>query len=297
MKILLPLVAFSLLLTSCKTTVKNIHVEGLVTDSQSRKPIQGAKVIILSWKPSGFELDDIDYVKSEVITDKDGRFIATFERGLRLDIGVMADGYIIARSSLDELHNGTVNASLSLDRIDALHPETITTTMFENLFVGLRDYFANHDLKRTIALGINLKEGKSTEKQSEFDVWAERDEKNGFPDILCTPKSGGLIPIFEKDIKRSVLFEKYVAPSGGYLTHYKLLGNEAGFFVKSRDGESYGKLILKPEKTDVEGRDEIGVFKEYRIYFRVIYQPDGSPDLFTGVENVDLEQYLLNSIK
>ncbi|MGI0016668.1 MAG: hypothetical protein ACREBU_24860 [Nitrososphaera sp.] len=284
-------------MTSCESSVKDISIVGLVVNSHSRQRIKNAHVVILCWKPSDFGCDDIDYKKIELTTDQNGKFATTFERGIRLDLAVKAEGYEITKLSIPRLSKRNIDATITMKSLDRIvsQREVGTTRICDSLFVGFRDYHLSSG-KSTLTFGIDIQRGSTTNNKDEADLWAIRSKKDIYPSILITPEKGGLIPIYEKDIKVSLMFEKTSAPNEGYIDYYKLKGNEAGFFIKSKDGSSYGKLIIIPVKTEISSPYKDSYYEEHRLTFRLVYQPNGTNDLYVPQSDIDLEQYLLDTL-
>ncbi len=127
------------------------------------------------------------------------------------------------------------------------------------------------------------------------DIWFDKITREEQPKVIKTNKLGGVIPINFKEIKKSLLFEKIIAPNNGYLTRYKLEDNEEGFFVKCRDGKTYGKIILEKSAIDYSGPDGNGGYmKEFGKNISCLYQPNGTTNLSYQKEEIDLEDFLID---
>jgi hypothetical protein len=287
-----------MLLTNSCQEIKNISVSGVVTDVASKKPLANCEVVLLCWRSSTHA--GLYVEKAVIITNEQGQFTARFEQGMRIDLAAKAAGYQIYTQENAALTNRQVGFSVTLTKVINASP-TIVHSLDKSRFlehsqqpsIAIRDVYRQNRKLETIYFGINLKDGQTTSSKSEADIFGERDGSDLFPAILVASGNGGLLPIFREDLKKSIIYEMTEAPAAGYITRYKLKGNEAGFFVKLRDG-TYAKLILIPEKADSSVPYNGGYYLEYSLSFYWIYESNGSKNL-TVNPNVDLEEYLLNS--
>lgn len=301
MKRAISILLMILCLVCCNRSVKDIEIQGVVIDKISGKTIDGAKLMVLCWRWSKIEMNDEEYSKRELHTDKNGKFSMNFEMGHRLDIAAFAKGYEISRFS-QKLTKGTLDLTIEMEKVFGISPnvnvDEDSIRIFNNLFVGFRNYYQK-EKRFTEFWGIDFSKGISSNIESEADIWLKDD---GMVDsehfTLTSPPGGGLIPIYQSDITHSFKYEKKVAPDSGYLEKYKLNGREAGFFVKSKKNGNYGKLILLKNTTKGSVPVETGYYDEFNLNFELILQLDGTNNLnfiSTG-HDMDLEQYLLDTL-
>lgn len=67
---------------------------------------------------------------------------------------------------------------------------------------------------------------------------------NHVPTLSSLARPPHVSPLFARGYTHSPLFGSDQAPARGYFRRYVLRGNEAGFFVRTRDGRHYGKYVL-----------------------------------------------------
>ena len=151
------------------------------------------------------------------------------------------------------------------------------------------------DFKNAVTFGFDLKSLKTSTDTIQTDFWFRIENKEGQPTTIATSANGGLIPILDSDVSTSLLYEKTTAPTKGYVSTYKLTGSEAGFFVRCRDGKTYGKIILEKSAIDISSPDGQGNFyKEFGRNFSCLYQPNGTTNLTYSQTDIDLENFLVD---
>jgi 5-hydroxyisourate hydrolase-like protein (transthyretin family) len=289
--------------TSCHDR-KNIIVTGQIIDETTGKPITNAEVVVLCWYNRN--IDDASFNKQTLSTDNQGRFQAKFEKGHQLDVASKAHGYQPIRS-YNELIDNEIEVRLKLMRkeknqtVVAL-PSTDNrmSDLIENLpFMRVRIPVVKNgqglDFTNALTFGFDFKTLKKSSDTSQTDLWFKIENKEQQPSTIVTSVNGGLVPILENEIKSSLLFEKAIAPRAGYVRTYKLTGLEEGFFVRCRDGKTYGKIILKKSAIDTQSPDGKGsYYKEFGQNFSCLYQPNGTTDLTYSQTDINLEDFLLD---
>lgn len=290
-------------LASCQDR-NNIVVTGQVIDETTGKPISNAEVVVLCWY--NHNIDDASFNKQTLTTDKDGKYQAKFDKGHQVDVASKASGYQPNRS-YNELKDNEIEVNLKLtkkkenpDLVMLLNADNVTLDMNENFpFMRVRIPAVKNgqglDFKNAVTFGFDFKTLKTNSDTTQTDLWFRIENKEGQPTTIATSLNGGLIPILDSEIKSSLLYEKTLAPTTGYLTTYKLTGSEAGFFVRCRDGKTYGKIILEKSAIDISSPDGQGsYYKEFGKNFSCLYQPNGAPDLTYSQTDIDLEDFLVD---
>lgn len=298
------LIIFSLLiLNSCTNNQHNITVTGRVLDSETKKPIPNAEVVALCWYQ--INIDDATFKKKKTSTDKLGHYRFTFDVGYKVDIASKSPKHYPHRI-YNELSNNTLNVDFTLDsmRSDTSlivhlttmdYPENEETMPFIRQRIYSNSETEGLDFSNIEIWGYDFINSKNSPTNYNVDIWLKSVAKEEYPTTLLTSSKGGLIPILNKDIKSSLLFEKQVAPLEGYFTEYKLQGNEEGFFVKCRDGLTYAKILMEKSKIEISSPYKNGYYKEWGYNFGAIYQKDSSRT-FHYYMDIDLESFLVDYI-
>ena len=291
------------ILTSCQDR-KNIVVMGQVVDEVTGKPISNAEVVVLCWY--NHNIDDASFNKQTLTTDKDGKYQVKFDKGHQIDVASKAIGYQPNRS-YNELNDNEIEVNLKLTKKKE-NPDLVTLLNTDNSMLDLNENFPfmrvripavkngqGLDFKNALTFGFDFKTLKINSDTTQTDLWFRIENKEEQPTTIATSLNGGLISILDSEIQSSLLYEKTIAPITGYITTYKLTGSEAGFFVRCRDGKTYGKIILEKSAIDISSPDGQGShYKEFGKNFSCLYQPNGSTDLTYSQTEIDLENFLVN---
>jgi hypothetical protein len=291
------------ILTSCQDS-KNIVVTGQVVDETTGKPISNAEVVVLCWY--NHNIDDASFNKQTLTTDKDGKYQVKFDKGHQIDVASKAIGYQPNRS-YNELNDNEIEVNLKLTKKKE-NPDLVTLLNTDNVMLDLNENFPfmrvripavkngqGLDFKNALTFGFDFKTLKTNSDTTQTDLWFRIENKEGQPTTIATSLNGGLIPILDSEIQSSLLYEKTIAPTTGYVTTYKLAGSEAGFFVRCRDGKTYGKIILEKSAIDISSPDGQGShYKEFGKNFSCLYQPNATTDLTYSQTYIDLEDFLVD---
>ena len=278
---------------------KNIIVTGRISDEISGEPIPNAEVVILCWYSQS--IDNASFKKQTVRTDQDGNYKVNFDKGHQIDVASKMAGYNPNRS-YNELSDRVIKVNLKLSRIID-NPTLISIHSTDELirvpFMRIRIYSAENgkdlDFDKSETYGFDFKSMTTTLDTSQCDLWFKIERREGEPSTINTNRTGGIIAIFENEVKSSLLYEKSIAPKSGYVTEHKLNGNEIGFFVLCRDGRTYGKVILETSIIEISSPDgKGGYFKEFGKNLSCLYQPNGTSNLTYPNNNVDLEDFLVD---
>lgn len=290
-------------LASCQDR-NNIVVTGQVIDETTGKPISNAEVVVLCWY--NHNIDDASFNKQTVTTDNEGRYQAKFEKGHQVDVASKASGYQPNRS-YNELTDNEIEVNLRPTKKKE-NPDLVTLLNTDNVMLDLNENFPfirvripavkngqGLDFKNAVTLGFDFKTLKTNSDTTQTDLWFRIENKEGQPTTIATSLNGGLIPILGSEIKSSLLYEKTIAPTTGYVSIYKLTGSEEGFFIRCRDGKTYGKIILEKSAIDISSPDGQGsYYKEFGKNFSCLYQPNGTTDLTYSQTDIDLEDFLVD---
>ena len=290
-------------LASCQDR-KNIVVTGQVIDETTGKPIPNAEVVVLCWY--NHNIDDASFNKQTLTTDNEGKYQANFDKGYQVDVASKSTGYQPNRS-YNELKDNIIEVNLKLTK-EKENPDLVTLLNPDNVMPDLNENFSfmrvsipgikngkGVDFKNAMTFGFDFKSLTTHSDTIQTDLWFRIVKKEEQPTTIATPVNGGLIPILDSEIKSSLLYEKTIAPTTGYVTTYKLTGSEAGFFVRCRDGKTYGKIILEKSAIDISSPDGQGsYYKEFGKNFSCLYQTNGTTDLTYSQTDIELEDFLVD---
>lgn len=283
---------------------RNIIVTGQITDEQTGKPISKAEVVILCWYMNS--IDDASFKKQTVLTDLNGNYKVSFDKGHQVDVASKANGFLASRI-YNELDDNKIHVSLKLTRakdnptlIKYLSNEQVHINITDKTpFLRVRFYSVDTttilDLNNVETYGFDFRNQRTSTDTSKCDIWFQPIHKEEQPKVIVANAGGGILPVFANEIKSSFFYEKMTAPTTGYLHEYKLLGNEEGFFVLCRDGKTYAKLVFVKSENDISAPDgKGGIYKEFGKEFSCLYQPNGTTDLSYSTPDIDLENFLVD---
>ena len=289
-------------LSSCQQDKHNIVVSGIIS-TESGAPIPDAEVVVLCWFMHG--LDEASFEKQTLTTDKEGKYTARFSKGHQIDVASKAPGFQPGRL-YHELKNSNVVSNLQLSPttrnpslVALLNTSTDSSGDNDSVpLIKVRIYSGedeNLNLDNMETYGFDMKTLTINKDTTECDFWFSIERKNDQPGIIRAHGNGGIIPVYIADINSTFLFEKPIAPETGYVNHHLLNGSEEGFFVRCRDGRTFGKIILEKSLNDLSSPDgRGGWYKEFVRRFSCLYQPDGTTDLSYSQPDIDLEDFLVD---
>jgi hypothetical protein len=301
MKKLIAISIISIILTSCISEQHNIVVSGKILDSKTNIPISNAEVVALCWYQNN--IDDVTFTKKVTTTDKKGHYKLQFDKGYQIDIASKAENYNPNRI-YNKLDNNNLNVDLELTQMTNNNSLIVNLTTMnlrneDEAVPYLRQRLYSNpttnelDFSTAELWGYDFINSRNTPLIGSADIWLKSILKQEHSTVLIASSKGGIIPIYRDEVKNSLLFDKIEAPLNGYMEQYQLKGNEEGFFVRCRDGVTYGKLIMQKSKVDRSSPYENGYFKEWGYYFGSLYQSDSSR-IFDYYLEIDLEQYLVD---
>lgn len=296
------LLIYLVAITSCQDK-QNIVVTGKIIDERTGEPIPNAEVVVLCWYMNN--IDDASFIKQNLTADKSGNYKVNFEKGHQIDVASKANGYQPSRS-YNKLDNSKIKVNLQLikQRSNSSIKALLTTgdvrsdTEAEPTFLKVRVYADQDgkelDFSKVITYGFDFKTQTINSDTLKTDFWFRTINKEEPPSTIAVAQQGGIIPVFDKEVKSSLLFEKAIAPTTGYKLTYQLTGEEAGFFILCRDGKTYGKIILEQSSIDKSIPDGKGsYYKEFGKNFSSLYQPNGTTDLSYSMTDINLENFLV----
>jgi len=279
-----------LLLNSCNFDLKNIEINGKIIDKQTNESIANSEVIARIWYT--VNIDEDDFIIKKTLTDLNGNYSFIFDKGHTVDVASKYNGYNPIKIR-QKLNSEKTEINLNLNK------EVNVSNIIVNLLYGHNKPYIRQriysnlnklDFENIEIWGYDFSKSKNTNNLDNSDVFLKPNKNEIFPTVLLSNKKGGIIPIFDYEYNYSLLFEKTKAPVEGYVTSYKLKGNEAGFFIKCRDGLTYGKLILD-SKTNISSPYKKGFYKEWGYSFKSLYIPNGELE-FNYIWNRKLEDFL-----
>lgn len=301
--LLLTSLTFLTVLASCQDR-RNIIVTGQVVDETTGQPIAKAEVAVLCWYMSS--IDDASFTKKTIFTDEKGIYKATFDKGHQVDVASKANGYI-ANREYNKLSTNSIQVNLKLTKakenltlikylsIDNFLNDEEDKRPFLRVRIHSDDSSKNLDFRKAETFGFDFQTLKTNSDTTNCDFWFKVINKEEQPTILIANKGGGIIPVHSNEINSSFFYEKAIAPTTGYLKEYKLKGNEEGFFVLSRDGKTYGKIIFEKAAIDASSPDgKGGFYKDFGKNFSCLYQPNGTNNLSYSTPDIDLENFLVD---
>jgi hypothetical protein len=281
----------------------NIVVTGQVIDEVTGQPIPKAEVVVLCWYMHS--IDDASFNKQTLTTDDKGNYKATFDKGHKVDVAAKSVGYI-ANRSYNELKTNEIYVTLKLTKAKA-NPSLVTLLNTDNVMLDITDKVPflririhggernSLDLNKIETFGFDFSTLTTSNDISKCDLWFKIEKKEVQPTTINTNTNGGIIPIYDNEVKSSLLYEKTTAPTTGYKNELVLKGNEEGFFVLCRDGKTYGKIIWEKSGIDISSPDGQGSFyKEFGKNFSCLYQPNGTTDLSYSRSDISLEDFLVD---
>jgi hypothetical protein len=283
----------------------NIVVTGQVIDETTGNPIPNAEVVVLCWY--NHNIDDASFNKQTLTTDSEGKYQVKFDKGHQVDVASKATNYQPNRS-YNELKDNKIEVNLKLIKKKD-NPTLLTLLNTDKVMLDLNEEFPfmriripaekngkEMDFKNALTFGFDFKTLKTNSDTTQTDLWFKIENKEGQPTTIVTSVNGGLIPILGSEIKSSLLYEKTIAPTTGYVSTYKLTGSEEGFFIRCRDGKTYGKIILEKSAIDISSPDGQGsYYKEFGKNFSCLYQPNGTTNLTYSQTDIDLEDFLVDN--
>ncbi len=283
---------------ACNDDKTNIVVTGQIIDEITGKPIPNAEVLVHCWYRHS--IDDNSLEEETLTTDNYGWYEIKFSKGHKVDVAATAHNYQPNRS-LNELKDNLIQVNLKLRKIKE-NPTLTSTVLYKappylKVRIPADKDGEEMDFENAQSFGFDFKSLKTNLDTIQTDFWYKIEDREGIPSTIVTSTKGGLIPIFSDEVKSSfaydLVYEKTAAPTKGYTPIYTLTGKEVGFFVRCRDGKTYGKMIFGGAEMDVSAPDEQGSFyREFGKNIICLYQSNGTTDLSYPQTDVDLKSFL-----
>ena len=277
---------------SCSKESYNIIWNGVILDSETHQPVPFTSI-----QTKALYQSNIDQSKAEeqhLFSDANGEFFCSFEKAYRVNILVeptrhqtFNESYFISKNKLPD----TIYLHRSDNNIDLL------MSIDEKGFHSTAPFIS----QQTIYTSGKRKSGIETRKKgfdfinqqsdlNQFDIALNiKKQQNNYEIELFATREGGILPVYSHQISESFFLEIENAPLHGYQKNYRINGNEAGYFVKCRDGKHFAKVIFKPElyKLNITSRQDSIV--EMGIKFNYILQNDSTSYSYFPVIDI-LEQ-------
>lgn len=312
-----------LVLSGCESDPENIQdvwVEVRVVDAVTDTPIQGAEVLIGSvYSRLGFGRSKGDTLV-QVITGAAGVVKAHLVHAYAVGVAAQATNYLPNRRKHEvkqktllitlPLHKSKPNPTLrkhlyySLSISDdadlgPIHSNDLLKTEVGSPVQMIMDYrYRERDFKVPDSYGINLSNARTSRDTSVCDLWLEPGANDSQPTKLVAGGKGGIVPIYNSKYSQSVLLDYDEAPATGYYKRYIVTGKENGFFIRTRDGEHYGKFFLTGTWSNFQASayDENEPDCEYRWQGSSLFQANGSRNLSIDSARVNLIHFLRRNI-
>ncbi|OUJ67192.1 hypothetical protein [Hymenobacter crusticola] len=146
--------------------------------------------------------------------------------------------------------------------------------------------------------GLVLAGPRISRDTSVCDLWLAPPAIGQAPTLLVAGGRGGIRPLFAEEYAQSALFEQTQAPTQGYCSRYVLTGKEAGFFIRTRDGQHYGKYVFARAGGAFNAASTTAgePLCQYWWNGSCLYQPTGSRNLAPALAQVDLLTFLQGRI-
>ncbi|QNH61056.1 carboxypeptidase-like regulatory domain-containing protein [Hymenobacter sediminicola] len=317
------LIFFIGLLSGCefrRESIRDVAVEIRVVDAATGKPIQGAEVLIVGIYdgPHRGTADGDSLIQA--VTPATGLVKASLLQARVVGVAAQAPGYLPARQKV-EVNQPVLAVTIPLRRAKPnttlskhlyYHLGLINDEELGHIYVDdslradigspveiVMDYrYQERDVKIPDSYGINLSTARTSRDTTVCDVWLEPGPNNSQPTVFIAGGKGGIIPIINLHYSPSVVFDFDEAPATGYQKRYVLTGKENGFFIKTRDGNHYGKFFLSGTWSNFQAgayeKDE--PYNVYRWQGSCLFQSDGSRNLRVEPMRVNLLYFLRKDI-
>jgi hypothetical protein len=257
--------------------IEDITVSGRITDLKTGTPVANANIIVVSIGTRG--PDYLQSFEKDKITGSNGEYSVHFDVGHEVILAADIPGYYPVRKAmrLNDNHTPVLNLEIEkLEPADTLIWSKLYSRSMEDPRVGYRFYYDTAVKPITydsiVVKAFDLIKSKSTTDTTDADIWCRIPDTLDQPHVLVAAPEGGIIPVFDDEIRGSFMYEKRQAPKYGYVKEYTAKGNEIGYFIRCRDGKTYAKILERYVDFDTIGNGSI----EYDIYFEYLYQPNGT---------------------
>jgi hypothetical protein len=297
-----------------------IHATVRVVDAVTGKPIPHAAVLVVAlFEPGGWGPLQPQPGDSLVAGTADARGVlrVSFPQAFLVAAAAQAPGYLPARRmwsltpspslSLLPLRRSRSNPTLRtalfispLGKADPALPWLAPERDEERPPVVVKvDYCPQSAGARfRDTYGLVLSRARASRDTTACDFWLAPSETDHPPTVLVAGGQGGVYPLFSQGYAHSSLFDSDQAPARGYFRRYVLTGKEAGFFVRTRDGQHYGKYLLGSSGSGfLAGSTDLQEPAcTYWWEGSCLYQANGSRNLAIGLGPVSLPSFLQGAI-
>jgi hypothetical protein len=277
-------------------TIKGNTIKGFVLDEETKKGIYNVEVLLVDWTT---EINTSNFKTYTTKTNEKGEFFFKFDKSITFGIAFYSKNYLPKKihnlDSIKELNISLVKCSpknsAKLFNLNNLPNESIISPYIS---ISYKSFNNTINYSYPFYVGYDLKNNKKCKDTSTADLLILSTNDSTL-DILKSHKKGGVVPIYNDNRPRTLLFfEQLIAPEFGYKQTHILNGDEIGFFVKTKEG-FFAKIILNEGRhssteRDIKGRE---LEKDFILAFEYIYQKNGSNDLTYCPENFNLANYLI----
>ncbi|MBS2098008.1 hypothetical protein [Carboxylicivirga linearis] len=277
---------------SCSKESYNVVWNGVILDSETHQPVPFTSIQTKALFQSNIDQSKVE--EHHLLSDANGQFFCRFEKAYRVNILVeptrhqtFNESYFISKSKLPDtiyLHrsDNSIDLQMSLNE-KGFHSNAPFISQQMIYTSGKRKYGTSTQKK-----GFDFLNQQSN--LSQFDIGLNiKKQQNNYEIELFATQEGGIFPVYSNQISESFFLEIENAPLHGYQKNYRINGNEAGYFLKCRDGKHFAKVVFKPElyKLNITSRQDSIV--EMGLKFNYILQNDSTSYSYFPVIDI-LEQ-------
>ncbi len=265
------------LVGSCSKQAYYFNWNSVIVDQATRQPVPFTNIYAKAIYQDN--IDHSSYAIYRLISDSNGKIQCSVSKAYQLNINIETRRYQTYHQTFKPSKNNlpdTIfltrsksknNLYLSVDRTDfnlnapfisqkTIYPDHSRKNEITTSFKGF-DFILNQCSAESFDLGLNIK------------------SLNQFNNIeLTSTEKGGIFPVFENEITGSFFLEMENAPQQGYHRNYQLTGEEAGFFIRCRDGKHYAKVIFDNQLYQLRFNQKQDSIVELGLRFNYIIQKD-----------------------
>ncbi len=272
----LSILIFSILL-SCSREIYNLSVNTVIADSNTKQILPGAYFDITC-----IYQDNIDNSLSahqKVQSDQNGAVSVSFDKGYLLEVKVSSPGYLNYKNKIHAskkfvdtlfLNKEPEKTDLSLSILSGYNLSKSTPYIRIKRIVTPEVKQKNQPIE---IWGFDFLNNRATSNLDSADIWMDIKSTNNTL-IYNTNDKGGIYPVFDYELSQSFFLEIENVPELKYLSSYKTIGTEKGFFIRCRDGKRVVKMIPEDYLCVLDYSEKDKNIRESGIRLNYIIQKD-----------------------